>query len=127
MVITLFTLATVLAHLDVITVRYAFPRSPHETEVHYAYFNHADDDADMIRHRVRQASNLLGPSGMISLEDGVVFNRLHEGSKTLGNVRFQRGVGGPMVPPCLIEQNDESGNLVKWERYRRIMGFSHDR
>lgn len=125
-VIALFPMTVTTKHLDVINVRFAFPRSPDETEVQYAYFSHADDDADMVRHRLRQASNLLGPSGLISLEDGAVFNRLHQGARAPGSVEFQKGVGVPIDPPCFVEQNDEASNLVKWERYRRIMGFARD-
>jgi anthranilate 1,2-dioxygenase large subunit len=125
-VIALFPLGAILRHIDVISIRYAFPLSPHRTEVHYAYFAPESDDAAMKRHRVRQASNLLGPSGFISLEDGAVFNRLHRGSTMPGVVEFQKGVGRELDPPCAIDTNDECGNLVKWERYRQIMGFERD-
>ena len=125
-IVNLFPMSTMTKHMDVINVRYSIPRSPDETEVHYAYFSHADDDAAMVRHRVRQASNLLGPSGLISLEDGAVFNRLHEGSNTLGKVGFQKGVNGVLAAPAFVEQNDEASNLVKWEHYRQIMGFDRD-
>ncbi len=125
-VISLFPLTTVLRHLDVITVRFAFPISVHATEVHYAYFSEKDEVPEMVTHRVRQASNLLGPSGFISLEDGAVFNRLHVGSATEGAVTFQKGVNGRLEAPCEIGQNDEHGNLVKWERYRELMGFHRE-
>ncbi len=101
-----------------------FPLSRDETEVHYAYFCREDDDEDMVRHRMRQAANFLGPSGFVTLEDGAVFNRVHRGSKTIGNVEFQKGVRGPIEAPAVIEQNDEASNLVKWECYREVMGFS---
>jgi len=67
--------------------------------VHYTYFCHADDDEEMVRHRLRQSSNLLGPSGLISLEDGAVFNRLHKGLMTPGTIAFHRGVNGRLTPP----------------------------
>lgn len=122
-IVNFFPMSTMVKHMDVINARYAFPRSAHATEVHYAYFSYADDDEEMVRHRLRQASNLLGPSGLISLEDGAVFNRLHQGSRTLGNVGFQKGVHGRLEAPCFVDQNDEASNLVKWEHYRKIMGF----
>lgn len=125
-VVTLFPLNIVVRHLDVISVRYGFPHSPDNLEVHYAYFALKTDSADLRNHRLRQSSNLLGPSGLISLEDGAVFNRVHEGSATAGTVEFQKGVRGRMDPPTVIEQNDEAGNLIKWERYRTIMGFERD-
>ena len=125
-VIQLFPLNQMIKHLDVINMRCAFPRSAHETEFHYAYFAHVDDDVEMARHRLRQAANLLGPSGCISLEDGAVFNRLHEGSRTPGSVEFQKGVKAPGDDVSAVAQNDEASNLVKWDHYKKIMGFDRD-
>ena len=122
-VVNIFPMTVLTKHLDVINLRFAFPRSPDETESHYAYFGRADDTPEMHQHRLRQASNLLGPSGLISLEDGAVFNRLHKGSNTLGTVAFQKGAGERLEAPCFVEQNDEASNLIRWERYREIMGF----
>ncbi len=125
-VISLFPVSIILSHLDIINLRYAFPLSPDRTEVHYAYFSHQDDDEAMVLHRLRQASNLLGPSGLISLEDGAVFNRLHVGSHSSGTVGFQKGVRGRIEAPCVLQQNDEAGNLIRWERYRQAMGFERE-
>ncbi len=122
-VIALFPLASIIRHLDVINIRLVIPHSVDETEVHYAYYAHQDDDAAMLRHRLRQSSNLLGPCGFISLEDGAVFNRVHQGSLTPGTVRYQKGVDALAEPPCIVGQNDETGNPIRWERYRKVMGF----
>lgn len=123
-VINLFPMVAIIKHLDVINVRFAFPRGPLQTEVHYAYFASLEDDVEMIRHRVRQSSNLIGPSGMVSLEDGAVFNRVQRASGTASNAEFQKGVNGEIYAPCTIEQNDEAANLARWEHYREIMGFA---
>jgi anthranilate 1,2-dioxygenase large subunit len=125
-IIALFPLASVIKHLDVINVRLVIPHSVDETEVHYAYFCHQDDDPAMVLHRLRQSSNLLGPSGFISLEDGAVFNRIHQGSLTPGRARYQKGVAAMVPPPCIVDQNDESANPIRWEHYRQIMGFERD-
>jgi anthranilate 1,2-dioxygenase large subunit len=125
-VVSLFPVTIITRNLDVISVRYATPISPDETEVHYAYFAHADDDAGLVQHRIRQASNLIGPSGFISLEDGAVFNRLHVGSHSHGNVAFQKGVRGPIKAPYVLDKGDEAGNLIRWEHYRETMGFARD-
>ena len=125
-IINLFPMTVITRNLDVISVRFSFPKSAHETEVHYSYFAHADDDAALYQHRVRQASNLIGPSGFISLEDGAVFNRMHVGCKTPGVAEFQKGVKAPLQPPCTLDTGDEAGNLVRWDRYSREMGFKND-
>jgi anthranilate 1,2-dioxygenase large subunit len=120
----LFPATVIVKHCDVMNVRFAFPVSVDEVEIHYAYFYHADDDPEMIRHRLRQSSNLLGPSGLISLEDGAVFNRLHRGDGAPGTVSYQKGVASYDQPPgYAFEQNDEAGNMAKWEYYIKVMGF----
>jgi len=125
-IISLFPVTIITRNLDVISIRYAMPRSPDETEVHYAYFAHEDDEAALVQHRLRQASNLIGPSGFISLEDGAVFNRLHVGARTDGAAAFQKGVTGPISPPYTLGKGDEAGNLIRWEHYRQAMGFARD-
>ncbi len=124
-VVQLFPLNLFVRHLDVMNMRVAFPLGPHATEVHYSYYGRNDDSPKMRQHRLRQAANLLGPSGFISLEDGAVFERLHDGSFTPGTVAFQKGVSdeGEIVEGSL--QNDEATNLIKWGVYRKMMGYAN--
>lgn len=127
-VISLFPMSLIVRNLDSLTLRYSFPLGPERTEVHYAYFGHEDDDAALTRHRIRQGSNLAGPSGFVTLEDGAVFNRLQVGAHSPGTVAFQKGVkdGAVMVAPCQLDRSDEAGNLIRWERYRALMGFDRE-
>jgi phenylpropionate dioxygenase-like ring-hydroxylating dioxygenase large terminal subunit len=122
-VVPLFPLNTVVRHPNIINIRYAIPRGVHETEIHFVYFAHEDDDEELLAHRVRQASNLVGPSGLISLEDAAAFNRQHLASSSPGTVEFQRGVTDAPPVPGNFGQNDESPNVVKWAFYRKVMGF----
>ena len=118
-----FPLTVYSKHMDMLNIRYAFPKGPKGIEVHYAYFTHEDDDDEMIRHRIRQSSNLLGPCGLISMEDASVFSRIDKGNKTPGNAIFQKGVQDEYALSFEVKQNDESGNLPRWEHYRKLMGF----
>lgn len=113
----------VTKHLDMINIRFAFPRGVNKTEVHYGYFYHLDDDEEMVRHRIRQSSNMLGPSGLVSAEDASIFMRIHAGNHTPGNVTFQKGVFDEYDIGFEFKQNDETGNLPGWEYYRKQMGF----
>jgi phenylpropionate dioxygenase-like ring-hydroxylating dioxygenase large terminal subunit len=123
-VISLFPLYIIVRNNDTINLRYAFPRSVHETEVHFAYFARHDDSPELLRHRIRQASNLQGPSGFVALEDGAVFNRQHAASFANGTTAFHKGYpGGPMQAPVAMQKDDEAGNLIRWEHYRQVMGF----
>jgi len=112
--------------MDVINLRFAIARSPEVTEVHYAYFSHADDDEELAKHRLRQSSNLLGPCGMVSMEDAAVFHRIHIGNHTPGFAEFQKGVRSLSELAFNVGQSDESGNLPRWEHYRKVMGFKRE-
>jgi anthranilate 1,2-dioxygenase large subunit len=109
-------------HLDTLTLRFMRPRGVSEVEVHYTYFAPADEHGEALTHRVRQSSNLLGPSGLISLEDGAVFKRLAFSTHAGGQPKFLAGVGRP-GDPAKGNQNDEAGNLLQWATYRRLMGL----
>jgi anthranilate 1,2-dioxygenase large subunit len=124
-IIALFPLGQMVKHVDVMNVRHAHPLSVSQTEVHYSYFAHQDDDPELFRHRVRQASNLLGPSGFVSIEDGAVFNRIQNGSHTGGIATYQKGARGPLKGAVVLDKSDEAGNIVRWARYREVMGFDH--
>ena len=125
-VVELFPVSVLVKHLDVLNLRFAIARSHDVTEVHYAYFAHADDDEAMVRHRLRQSSNLLGPCGMVTMEDAAIFQRIHIGSFTPGYAEFQKGVTGKNEPSFDVKQNDETGQLPKWEYYRKLMGFRRE-
>jgi phenylpropionate dioxygenase-like ring-hydroxylating dioxygenase large terminal subunit len=119
----LFPLFAAVKHLDTIGLRFVNPCGVDQTELVFAYFGREEDDEAMTRHRVRQSSNLLGPCGMVSMEDAAVFQRLHIGSRTPGMQVFQKGVTDEYAMPVSFSQNDESPNILSWEYYREVMGF----
>lgn len=125
-IVSLFPTFVSTKHLDVVNLRFANALGVDEVEVHYAYFAHVDDDAEMVRHRVRQSSNLLGPCGLISMEDASIFHRVHIGNQTPGRVAFQKGVKEFDTLGFDFQQNDETGNLPRWEYYRSRMGFPRE-
>ena len=122
-VVGLFPFTIIVKHLDVISIRFAIARSVDSTEVHYAYFARANDDEEMVSQRVRQASNLLGPCGMISMEDAAIFHRVQIGSHSPGVASFQKGIKDLRSFEFDFGQNDEVVNIPRWEFYRTAMGF----
>lgn len=107
-------------HLDTISIRFVRPLGVDRTEVTYAFFGHETDSPEYRAHRVRQASNLLGPSGMITIEDAAVFNRQQKTAQDGGMSRFVNGVDNAAADST---QNDENGNTAGWAYYRGVMGF----
>ena len=121
--VMLFPLVTIIKHLDSLSIRFYIPWGVEDTDVYVAYFSRMDDDAELVTQRIRQSSNLLGPCGMVSMEDAAVFHRVHTGSRTPGNAIFQKGVSSFDKLETEFKQNDESGTLLRWEHYRKVMGF----
>lgn len=121
-----FPMVVVANHLDVFSIRYANPVGVNQVEVHYAYFAHQDDDEEMVRHRLRQSSNMLGPSGFVSLEDAMVFMRIQSALGTEpGQTYFLKGwrEGADLHD---TKQNDEAPNALWWETYRKLLGIERE-
>ena len=121
-----FPLSGITRHMDSINIRLSNALSVDETEVHYAYFARAEDSEELINHRIRQASNLLGPCGMVSMEDAAIFHRVHVGSQTPGVSVFLKGAKDANSIPDSFSQSDESSNMPFWEYYRALMGFERE-
>ncbi|GAB4352537.1 MAG: hypothetical protein Kow0073_08260 [Immundisolibacter sp.] len=125
--LALWLLSAIANHLDIFNIRCANPVGLDPVEVHYAYFAHADDDAQMVRHRRRQSSNMIGPSGFVSLEDATVFLRIQQALDTEpGSSDFLKGYrdGADRTD---TKQNDEAPNALWWAHYRELMGFARRR
>ena len=93
--------------------------------MHWAYYAKQSDDAEMVRHRVMQSSNVLGPSGLVSLEDAAAFSRIQSTAKANGVSRFLKGIADENELSDKANQNDETANLLWWNVYREQMGFAH--
>ena len=108
-------------HFNAINFRFGRPLGPDKTEVHYTYLGFADDPPELARHRVRQSSNLLGPSGFVSIEDGAMFERVQKAiSAPDGSVNFVKGLADS-PDGRYSKQNDEAANTPWWRDYRSRM------
>ena len=63
-----------------LAVRQIRPRGIDEVEVFQTMLGYADDTPEMTLHRLRQA-NLVGPAGLVSMEDGEAIELAHHASK----------------------------------------------
>ena len=66
-----------------LAVRRIVPRGLHETELLWTAFGYADDDQAMTAMRLKQ-SNLIGPAGFISMEDGAATGFVQRGTIAAG-------------------------------------------
>ena len=63
-----------------LAVRQIRPRGVDEFEVFQTVFGYEDDPPEMTLHRLRQA-NLIGPAGLVSMEDGEAIELTHRASR----------------------------------------------
>jgi anthranilate 1,2-dioxygenase large subunit len=63
-----------------LAIRQIRPRGVDEVEVFQTMFGYADDSPEMTHHRLRQA-NLVGPAGLVSMEDGEAIEIAHRATR----------------------------------------------
>ena len=104
-----------------LAVRQIRPKGVGEFELFWTFYGYADDDADMTAHRLAQ-SNLAGPGGLISMEDGEAIELVH---KMLASGKDRHSV----VEMGGVEPIETSSILVSeipmrgfWTQYASVMG-----
>ena len=66
---------------NTLATRQIVPRGPDAFDLHWTFFGYADDDDAMTQRRLRQA-NLMGPGGLVSMDDGEIIARAQDGFRT---------------------------------------------
>jgi anthranilate 1,2-dioxygenase large subunit len=118
----IFPNATVHQITNSLATRQLRTFSPDEFELHWTLFGYADDTEEMTNHRLLQA-NMVGPAGLISMEDGEAIEITHRAS--VGDQEscsvIEMGGGGP------IGNLDHRVNDVPcrgfWSYYAELMGI----
>jgi phenylpropionate dioxygenase-like ring-hydroxylating dioxygenase large terminal subunit len=104
-----------------IVVRQVLPRDVEATLLNWTYLGFVDDTPEITEMRVRQL-NLIGPAGLVSLEDGAVGGFV------------QRGIVGATEENGILEMGGEATSTTDtrateaavrgfWKAYRRHMGI----
>jgi anthranilate 1,2-dioxygenase large subunit len=105
-----------------LAVRQIRPRGVDEFEVFQTMLGYADDPPDMIDHRLRQA-NLVGPAGLVSMEDGEVIEIVHRATKPAPDRTSVIELGGAGV----ISDRDYRVTDVPlrgfWSYYAELLGI----
>jgi anthranilate 1,2-dioxygenase large subunit len=81
-----------------LATRHIRPRGIDEHEVFSTLYGFADDSPEMAHHRLRQA-NLVGPAGLVSMEDGEAVEIAHRASRPdpQATTIVELGGGGPIT------------------------------
>jgi anthranilate 1,2-dioxygenase large subunit len=99
------------------------PRGPDEFEIFQTIIGFQDDKPEMVLHRLRQ-TNLIGPAGLVSMEDGEAIEIAHKASKPEregASEVIELGGSGP------ISDRDYRANDVSvrgfWSYYSEMLGI----
>ena len=86
---------------NTLAMRHLVPRGPEVFDLMWTFFGYADDTPEMTQRRLRQA-NLMGPAGLVSIDDGEVMEFSQQGvraaSRRRGRARDGRARHGRQGP-----------------------------
>ena len=99
------------------------PKSENAFELFWTLFGYADDDEAMTRHRLLQ-SNLIGPAGLVSMEDGEAVEIAHHGTRREKDATsvIEMGGGGEIPTDVKIKVSDIPLRGF-WSYYAELMDY----
>jgi phenylpropionate dioxygenase-like ring-hydroxylating dioxygenase large terminal subunit len=105
--------------MNTLATRHIRPKAPDEFELYWTYFGYADDDDATTAARLKQA-NLVGPAGLISMEDGEAVELIQRAIARDGDacafLEF-----GPADPDPMKDDKGEDAVRAFWRYYQGIM------
>jgi phenylpropionate dioxygenase-like ring-hydroxylating dioxygenase large terminal subunit len=104
-----------------LAIRVLIPRSVDESELFWILFGYEDDTPEQRDMRLRQ-SNLVGPAGLVSMEDGIIGHFIQRGIRRETGQNAVLEMGGRAVED---QQSRVSEAAVRgfWQVYRQRMGI----
>lgn len=108
--------------MNTLATRHIRPKAPDEFELCWTYFGYEDDDEQVLEARLKQA-NLVGPAGLISMEDSEAIELIQRAIERDGKdcAFLEFGGRGP------VQDRDNRGEMAVrgfWMNYARVMGFA---
>ena len=100
-------------------VRQVLPKGIEETELNWTYIGFKDDTPKQRKARLKQL-NLVGPAGLVSMEDGCVGGFVQRGTATAGDAQAIVQMGGDTTASSETRATEASVRGF-WKAYRRHM------
>ncbi len=118
---TVFPTLVVQQILNALAVRQLVPKGVDKSELIWTILGFEDDDADMQALRI-QVNNLVGPAGLISMEDGCVGGWVQTAAKADPAAQTVMPMGGRTIEPVEGSRITESAVRGFWKGWRELMG-----
>ena len=104
-----------------LAVRQVLPKGIGATDLNWTYIGFTDDTPEMRRRRLKQ-SNLIGPAGLVSMEDGCVGGFVQRGIAAAGDEEAIVEMGGHGAE-SQDTRTTEASVRGFWKQYRAHMGL----
>lgn len=105
-----------------LAMRQLVPLGPDEFELVWTLFGYEDDSEEMIQHRINQA-NMVGPAGLISMEDGEALELVQRTTRSAPDVAGVVEMGGVGPIKSLDTRAQEVTIRGFWAYYSQLMGL----
>jgi salicylate 5-hydroxylase large subunit len=106
---------------NTLATRQIVPRGPEAFDLIWTFFGYADDDEEMSERRLRQA-NLMGPGGLVSMDDGEIIARAQDGFRQAAGAAGINEMGGRDYADADHMVTDVALRAF-YRGYRRVMGL----
>jgi anthranilate 1,2-dioxygenase large subunit len=118
---TFFPNALLIQINNSLATRQIRPKGVDAHEVFQTVFGYADDDEAMTRHRLISA-NLVGPAGLVSMEDGEAIEAVHRATRSAGTACAVVEMGGRGPVRDLAHRVTETPIRGFWSYWAELMG-----
>jgi salicylate 5-hydroxylase large subunit len=98
-------------------------RGPNAFDLNWTFFGFKDDTPELRQRRIRQA-NLLGPAGLVSVDDSEVLALSQEGAQVFPDTDALLEMGGRSTADT-DHMVSEAGVRAFYKHYFEVMGFDH--
>jgi anthranilate 1,2-dioxygenase large subunit len=106
-----------------LAVRQILPKGPGNYELIFYFFGYTDDTPEMRMHRIEQA-NLVGPAGLVSMEDTFATELVQFGTAGSGDAMSMADMGRDVPDDRQIRSGiTESRVRHFWRAYQQLMGL----
>lgn len=100
--------------------RQIVPKGPESFELHWTFFGYTDDSEELTERRLRQA-NLMGPGGLVSMDDSEVVARIQDGIRRKDEGSGIVEMGGLGTETQTDHMVTEVAIRAFYEGYRQVM------
>jgi anthranilate 1,2-dioxygenase large subunit len=106
-----------------LAVRQLLPKGPRSFELIFNFFGYSDDTPEMILHRIKEA-NLVGPAGLISMEDTFATELVQFGTVGAAGALSVADMGRDATDVENARTNISEKPVRKfWRAYQEVMGL----